>query len=87
MVRETEGLLKLSVRDRKKGLSVLQRMMTTAPAADGVVAGGLEGKTEVQRMLMFGYKAEMEIFGEGIAGWMKGRLEEEMEMGAPNPLI
>ena len=73
--KETNGLLKLSTRDRKKGISVLRR--TTTITTEGS-EGGRETRIEMQRMLMLGYKAEMEIFGDGISNWVERRLREEM---------
>lgn len=66
---DSGGLMRLSARDRKKGISVLKRQANE---------GDMRGKEEVQRMLMLGYKAEMEIFGAGVRAWVERRLREEM---------
>lgn len=71
------GLLKLSTRDRKKAIKMLE---------DGTILGetGIEAewRRELQVMLMCGYKAEMEILDEkatgGLTQWVEKRLVREM---------
>ena len=60
-----EGWARLTGRDRKKAVDMLRR---------GV--GGEVGRC-LQRLLFVGAKAEIEILGEGLGDWVKGRIDEE----------
>ena len=72
---ECNRLLRLSARDRKKAVKMLEN-------SEWLRDGGGEGewRREVQVMLMVGVKAEMEALGErvgGVEGWVEERLLEE----------
>ena len=70
-----QGLLRLSSRDRRKAMKMLEKSQ--------VSEGGTEPqwRRELQVMLMLGVKAEMEIMTEtvdGLEGWADKRLVEEL---------
>lgn len=70
------GLLRLSARDRKKAMKMLENSKVFEE-------GGAERewRREVQVMLMLNVKAEMEILAEsegGLEAWARGRLVEEV---------
>ena len=70
----TQGLLPLSVRDRKKAMKMLEKLRVSE---DGVEQ---QWRRELQVMLMLGFKAEMEILADvkcGVSGWIERRLLEE----------
>ncbi len=70
-VEESKGLLRLTVRDRKKAVKMLDKRLLE----EGEVER--EWRRELQVMLMLGVKAEMEILGErdgGVEGWLEGKL-------------
>ena len=69
---ECKGLLRLSGRDRKKAVKMLEN-------SEWLKEGGVEGewRRELQVMLMLNVKAEMEVLGErvgGLEGWVDERL-------------
>lgn len=71
---EFKGVLRLSARDRKKAVKMLEK-------SECLREGGGEGewRRELQVMLMLGVKAEMEVLGErvgGVKGWVEERLLE-----------
>lgn len=71
---EYKGLLRLSARDRKKAVKMLEN-------SEWLREGGVEGewRRELQVMLMLGVKAEMEVLSErvgGVEGWVEERLLE-----------
>ena len=71
---ECKGLLRLSGRDRKKAVKMLEK-------SEWLKEGGVEGdwRRELQVMLMLGVKAEMEVLGDrvgGVEGWVEERLLE-----------
>ena len=73
---EPAALLRLSARDRKKAL----KMMENGEAFDEESGGEGEWRRELQVMLMLNVKAEMEILAEkegGVEGWVERRLIEE----------
>ena len=73
-VEESEGLLRLTARDRKKAVKMLEKGLF---AEDGMER---EWRKELQVMLMLGVKAEMEILAEregGVERWVDGRLLAE----------
>ena len=68
------GLLKLSARDRKKAIDMLER--SEVLIEDGAER---EWRRELQVMLMLNVKAEMEILAEregGVKGWVEEKLME-----------
>ncbi|KAF2815982.1 DNA topoisomerase IV, alpha subunit [Mytilinidion resinicola] len=70
-VGQTEGLLRLTTRDRRKARKMLEWDVL---AEDGPEA---EWRAEMQRMLLLNVKAEMQIFEEqpgGSGQWLKGEL-------------
>lgn len=82
MLPDTQGLMKLTIRDRHKA----QRMLEWDLCAEG----GLEAKWrgELQRMLMFNMKAEMQILDEvagGLVSWLVSELEMRLGAGSQNP--
>lgn len=71
----SEGLLQLTMRDRKKAMKMLERPLLDEEAEEK------EWRRELQVMLMLGVKAEMEILADragGICGWVEERLLEEI---------
>ena len=87
VVMEPVGLLRLSARDRKKAVKMLEN--SEVFREEGIEARGAERqwRGELQVMLMLNVKAEMEIMAEregGVVGWVKDRLMEEI--GLPTPL-
>ena len=67
---EGRGLLRLTVRDRKKAMKMLEWEILQEEREP-------EWRAEVQRMLLLGVKAEMEILGMrtgGVEGWVEGKL-------------
>jgi meiotic recombination protein SPO11 len=72
------GLLRLSVRDRKRAIKMLGRDGWTEKGAE------MDCRREVQVMLMLNIKAEMEILNEGEGGmeaWLEGKLIEGERVG------
>ena len=72
-----EGLLRLSHRDRKKAMHVLDKPQLGEDAPEK------EWRRELQVMLMLGVKAEMEIMTDrvdGLEGWVDERLLEELHI-------
>ena len=74
---ECKGLLKLSGRDRKKAVKMLEN-------SEWLKEDGLEGewRRELHVMLMLNVKAEMEVLSErvgGVEGWVEERLLEGCE--------
>jgi len=70
-----DGLLQLTMRDRKKAMKMLERPLLDEGGE------GKEWRRELQVMLMLGVKAEMEILADragGICGWVEERLLEEI---------
>jgi len=71
----SEGLLPLTMRDRKKAIKMLEW-----PRLDEV-GQEKEWRRELQVMLMLGVKAEMEVLADragGVCGWVEERLLEEI---------
>ncbi|KAL8829429.1 MAG: hypothetical protein Q9191_002020 [Dirinaria sp. TL-2023a] len=71
----SEGLLRLSYRDRKKAMKILENPQLSEGAAEK------EWRRELQVMLMLGVKAEMEIMSDradGLERWVDERLLEEL---------
>ncbi|KAL8824730.1 MAG: hypothetical protein Q9170_008061 [Blastenia crenularia] len=72
---EKDGLLRLSRRDRKKAVKMLDREICEEYGAE-------QGwRRELQVMLMLNMKVEMEILSEeegGVEGWVEKRLSEEL---------
>ena len=71
-VHRTQGLLRLTPRDRRKAIKMLER--------DGLAGDGLEAewRRELQVMLLLNVKAEIQILeatAEGLAGWLQTKLE------------
>ena len=76
-VHQTQGLMKLTRRDRCKARRMLE---WEAFAEDGI---DIEWRSELQIMLMLNVKAEMQIFEErdgGLALWLKGELGLGIEL-------
>ena len=74
---DSQGLLQLSLRDRKKAIKMLENNVVLAENGSE-----REWRREIQVMLMLGMKAEMEILAqrsEGLEGWVERKLEEEMQ--------
>jgi meiotic recombination protein SPO11 len=70
-----DGLLQLTMRDRKKAIKMLER-----PLLDGD-GEEKEWRRELQVMLMLAVKAEMEVLADragGVCGWVEKRLLEEI---------
>jgi len=70
-----DGLLQLTMRDRKKAMKMLERPLLDAGGE------GKEWRRELQVMLMLGVKAEMEVLAGragGVCGWVEERLLEEI---------
>lgn len=70
-VDESKGLLRLTVRDRKKAVKMLEKALLEENGAER------EWRRELQVMLMVGVKAEMELLAErggGLEGWLGGKL-------------
>ena len=70
-----EGLLQLTVRDRKKAMKMLERPLLHEEREEK------EWRRELQVMLMLGVKAEMEVLADragGICGWVEEKLLEEI---------
>lgn len=70
-VDESKGLLRLTTRDRRKAVKMLEKALLEENGEER------EWRTELQVMLMVGVKAEMEILGEregGVEAWLEGRL-------------
>lgn len=70
------GLLRLSLRDRKKATGLLKRDILRED--DGRSETGW--RRELQVMLMLGYKAEMELLEEregGLEAWLQRKLVAE----------
>jgi meiotic recombination protein SPO11 len=79
-VRQTQGLMKLTRRDRCKARRMLEWEVF---AEDGIE---IEWRNELQIMLMLNVKAEMQIFEErdgGLALWLKGELGRTTKRGFP----
>lgn len=73
---DAQGLLRLSDRDRKKGTKMLEKWPLEEEGPEQ------EWRRELQVMLMLGIKAEMEILADskdGVVGWVKQRLLEEVQ--------
>ena len=71
----SEGLLRLSTRDRKKAMKMLEKPLLNE---DGAEQGW---RRELQIMLILGLKAEMEILADragGVRRWVEERLLEEL---------
>ena len=69
---EAQGLLKLSGRDRKKAVKMLEN---SAVMREG--GGEAEWRRELQVMLMLNVKAEIEVLGQregGVEGWVEEKL-------------
>ena len=69
---EAKGLLKLSGRDRKKAVKMLEK--SAVMREDG---GEAEWRRELQVMLMLNVKAEIEVLGDregGVKGWVEEKL-------------
>ena len=69
---DAKGLLKLSGRDRKKAVKMLEN---SAVMREG--GGEAEWRRELQVMLMLNVKAEIEVLGEregGVEGWVEEKL-------------
>lgn len=67
-LHQTQGLLKLSARDRRKATSMLERKQF---AEDGTEP---EWRRELQFMLMLNIKAEIQLLearSDGLVGWLK----------------
>ena len=76
-VRQTQGLMKLTRRDRCKARRMLEWEVF---AEDGIET---EWRSELQIMLMLNVKVEMQIFEErdgGLALWLKGELGLGIEL-------
>ena len=76
-VCQTQGLMKLTRRDRCKARRMLEWEVF---AEDGI---DIEWRSELQIMLMLNVKAEMQIFEErdgGLALWLKGELGLGIEL-------
>lgn len=72
---DIKGLLRLSKRDRKKAVSMLDQGICDEHGVEQ------EWRRELQVMLMVSLKAEMEILSQrpgGIERWVEDRLCEEM---------
>ena len=69
--KDPPGIMPLTIRDRKKGMNMLKQSKTGHEDE-------AEMRTELQRMLMLGYKAEMEVFGERMISWVSNKLKDEM---------
>jgi meiotic recombination protein SPO11 len=70
-VEESKGLLKLTVRDRKKAMKMLEKALLEESG------GEREWRRELQVMLVLGVKAEMELLADregGLEGWLEGML-------------
>lgn len=70
-VDESKGPLRLTVRDRKKAVKMLEKALLEENG------GEREWRRELQVMLMLGVKAEMELLAEregGLEGWLEGKL-------------
>lgn len=75
---ERKGLLKLSIRDRKKAVKMLGREICEE---DGLEQ---EWRRELQAMLMLNMKVEMEVLSEregSVERWVEERLFEELKSG------
>ena len=71
----SEGLLRLSTRDRKKAMRMLEKPLLNEDGAEQ------EWRRELQIMLVLGLKAEMEILADragGVRRWVEERLLEEL---------
>ena len=71
----SEGLLPLSMRDRRKTMKMLEKPLLGDNGAEN------EWRRELQVMLMIGVKAEMEILADrvgGVSKWVEERLLEEI---------
>jgi len=71
----SEGLLRLTTRDRKKAMKILEKPLLDEDGEER------EWRRELQVMLMLGVKAEMEILADragGVCGWVEERLLEEI---------
>jgi len=69
--QEGKGLLRLTGRDRRKAIKMLEWDVLREEGMER------EWRREVQIMLMLGVKAEMEILGGregGVDGWVEGKL-------------
>lgn len=76
-VRQTQGLMKLTRRDRCKARRMLEWEVF---AEDGIE---IEWRNELQTMLILNVKAEMQVFEErdgGLALWLKGELGLGIEL-------
>ena len=74
---DSQGLLSLSLRDRKKAVKMLENNVVFAE--DG---SEQEWRRELQVLMMLGAKAEMEILderSEGLAEWVEQKLEEQVQ--------
>lgn len=74
------GLLRLSLRDRRKATGMLRRDLLRED--DGWSEEGW--RHELQVMLVLGYKAEMELLGEregGLEAWLQRKLIAERKRG------
>ena len=74
----SEGLLRLSTRDRKKAIKMLEKPLLNEDGAEK------EWRRELQIMLVLGLKAEMEILADragGVGGWVEELLLEELRKG------
>ncbi|QDS68603.1 hypothetical protein FKW77_000913 [Venturia effusa] len=67
-LHQTQGLLRLSARDRRKATSMLEREQFAEDGAEP------EWRTELQVMLMLNVKAEIQLLearSDGLVGWLK----------------
>ena len=75
--RDCKGLLRLSGRDRRKAIKMLENSPVFRD--DG---GEVEWRREIQVMLMLNVKAEMEMLGEregGVAAFVESKLIESID--------
>ncbi len=75
-VHEDESVLRLTARDRRKAVAMLERL-----------SGALEGavdeqcRLELQRMLMLNIKAEIQILEDrrgGLEGWLDAKIRKQL---------
>jgi meiotic recombination protein SPO11 len=76
-VQDDEAVLKLTARDRRKAVAMLERLSGEAEA--GVV--GEQCRIELQKMLVLNVKAEIQILEDrpgGVHGWLDRKIRKQL---------
>jgi meiotic recombination protein SPO11 len=76
-VQDDEAVLKLTARDRRKAVAMLDRLSGEAEAG----VAGEQCRIELQKMLMLNVKAEIQILEDrpgGVHGWLDQKIRKQL---------